>query len=350
MRIDAVEFGLPLDRVTMNETVEVIDGFVRAGRAHGRTHQVATVNVDFVVNALEDDDLAAVLRSADLNLADGVPLVWLSRWLGPTLPERVAGSDLVPRLAEESVERGWHVHLFGGAGDAADRAGRRLRDHYHGARVTASPAPHIRPDGEVDKGVVEQIRQLEPDILCVALGNPKQEFFIARHRERLGCPVQIGVGGSLDLIVGERSRAPTWLQRSGGEWIYRALQEPGRLGPRYLHDLRVLGPKVVRWARSVRPHRHGQSFGVTRDGEIVVVRPAPDEASARGSWGDLDLEGVSRVEIDVRSVESIDAFSHGAIIHLGRTCRRLRLDIDVVGLDTARPSVFDDYGTMPLLG
>ena len=78
--------------------------------------------------------------------------------------------------------------------------------------------------------------------MCVALGNPKQERFIKAHRDRLRVPVMIGVGGSLDMLVGERKRAPSWMQRTGTEWIARMVQEPRRLGRRYAHDLRVFGP------------------------------------------------------------------------------------------------------------
>ena len=96
----------------------------------------------------------------------------------------------------------------------------------------------LRDVTEVDDDDIDRIRDFDPDILCVAFGNPKQERFIAAHRDRLRCPVMIGIGGSLDLLVGDKRRAPAWAQHGGAEWVYRALQEPGRLGRRYLHDAR----------------------------------------------------------------------------------------------------------------
>ena len=233
MRAPAVIFGVPIDDLTMATTIERIAELVIDGRRHGRSHQIATVNVDFLVNALAEPELKRLLQDTSLNLPDGMPIVWASSLVGTPLTERVAGADLVPELARESAKHDWRIHLFGGAPGVADRARSVLNERHPGARITADAGPVVRDVTEVDDSTIDRIRDYDPDILCVAFGNPKQERFIAAHRDRLGCPVMIGIGGSLDMLVGDKRRAPEWAQRTGVEWVYRALQEPGRLGGRY---------------------------------------------------------------------------------------------------------------------
>lgn len=251
--------GIEIASVTMAETLTLIEQLVRIGREDDRTSQVATVNVDFLVNALEDPALASILSGADLCLADGMPIVWGLAGLGTPIPERVAGSDLVPLLFERSAESDLRIHVLGSATHVAERAERLVAERYPGARVTFDPGPRIEDPRDIAESLIESIRAVDADILCVALGNPKQERFIAAHRERLGVPVQIGIGGSIDMLVGERVRAPKWMQRTGLEWVARAIQEPGRLGRRYAHDIRVFVPSYGReWWRARRRRSRDQ--------------------------------------------------------------------------------------------
>jgi ABC-type transporter Mla MlaB component len=109
--------------------------------------------------------------------------------------------------------------------------------------------------------VLEPLRESRPDICCVAFGNPKQEQFIARFGDHLGIPVMIGVGGSLDFLVGEKRRAPEWMQRSGLEWLHRAATEPRRLAGRYARDALVFLPRLI--AQTWRGRR-GRCRGTAR--------------------------------------------------------------------------------------
>ncbi|MDW3214167.1 MAG: WecB/TagA/CpsF family glycosyltransferase [Ilumatobacteraceae bacterium] len=255
MRPPAVLFGIPIADQTMSETIGTVADFVRDGRRRSTTHQVATVNVDFLVNALGDPQLIEILQNADLCIADGMPVVWSSRLLGMPLRERVAGSDLLPRLISESETTGWRIHVFGSTPEVAKRASGIITRAHPAASVTIDPGPIIQDPTEIDPAVLDSIAATDADILCVALGHPKQERFIAAHRDRLGVPVMIGVGGSLDLFVGERRRAPRWMQRTGLEWLARAAQEPTRLIPRYAKDLGVFTPAMLReWSRSRNGH------------------------------------------------------------------------------------------------
>ena len=204
----AVLLGVPIDGYTMTQTLDRVAELVIAGRARNRTHQISTVNVDFLVNAIDDPAVMAILQQSDVNLADGMPLVWAARLLGLELPERVAGADLVPALAKLSAERRIRVHLFGAAPGVADRARLRMLEGCPNASITADAGPSSIDPSIVQPEVIDSIGAAAPDILCVALGNPKQELFIDTYRDLLPCPVMIGVGGSLDMVVGDKKRAP----------------------------------------------------------------------------------------------------------------------------------------------
>ncbi len=251
-RPPALLFEVPLVDVTMDETVELVHGLVARGRSTGATHQIATVNVDFLVNALDDERLMRILRRADACLADGTPVVWAARLLGQPIAERVAGSDLVPRLVGEAARTGLRVHVFGATPAVAEQVRALVAERHPGAPFTIDPGPMFDDPADLDDSVIDAIRAADPDVLLVALGNPKQELFIDSHRDRLGVPVSIGVGGSFDMMVGKRRRAPAWMQRAGLEWVYRAAQEPTRLGPRYARDIRAFLPLLVSERRAAR--------------------------------------------------------------------------------------------------
>lgn len=341
----AILFGVPVDNYTMIETIERLDHLVRLGRAQKRATQVATVNVDFLVNALNDPEIMALLQRAELNLADGLPLVWASRLFGTRLVERVAGADLVPGLAAAAVERDWSVHLFGAAPGVADRARALLIDRHPGARITSDSGPAV--DAHVlDEAIVASIRTIDPDILCVALGNPKQERFIDTYREAVRCPVMIGIGGSLDMLTGDKKRAPRVLQRVGAEWLYRAAQEPRRLGRRYAHDLHVIGPAAVAYWAKLRPYRRGTArLGVRVDDTRMLVRNGLT-ATRVPSW---QAGGISSVEIDLRGIHELDPTSHSLIINALREASLNHADVHVTDIPPVLRECFEDYGTWSLV-
>lgn len=269
-RPPALLFGVAIADTTMSETLDSIGEMVAVGREREVTHQIATVNVDFLVNAFEDDSLAAILRDADLCLADGAPIVWMAKAFGMPIAERVAGADLVPLLFERSKELGWRIHVFGSSAAVASRAEDLIASRYPGAVVTFEPGPVITDVADVDDAVIQSIVDVDADVVCVALGNPKQERFIAAHGDRIGAPVMIGIGGSIDMLVGERTRAPTWMQRVGLEWVARAVQEPRRLGRRYAHDIRVMLPRSLEEVRAHR--RRGRGGAYTLEVADIAIR------------------------------------------------------------------------------
>ena len=261
--------GLPLANVTADEAVEQIEELILSGG----THQVATANLDFWLNSRNDVHLHRIIAGCSLGLPDGMPLVWISRLLGNPLKERVSGVDLVPQLAELSAKKGYGIFLLGGREGVAERAKQVLEETYPGVNIVGHHAPPLADLERMDHGdTLERIREAKPDILLVAFGNPKQEKWIRMHAKRLGVPVSIGIGGSMDILIGNVQRAPKWMQRSGLEWLGRCIQEPGRLLPRYARNFNGL---VVRLPIALvanllqRPHRGPSAVNRTSDTGMV---------------------------------------------------------------------------------
>ena len=232
-------FGIPVAKVTEAEAVERIVSVAKAGR-RDRAAFMATLNVDFVSNAVSgwpfggNDELWRYLRHADFVTADGMPIVLLSRLLRNPLPERVTGADLVPALCRRFAEEGLSVYVLGGSQPALDEAFAKMR--CHGLRIAGLDPAFVKLD-EDQPEIVDRINAAKPDLLFVALGNPKQELWMGRNADRLKVPAMIGIGGTFNFIAGRVKRAPKWVQRCGAEWIYRICQEPGRLWRRYAYGL-----------------------------------------------------------------------------------------------------------------
>jgi N-acetylglucosaminyldiphosphoundecaprenol N-acetyl-beta-D-mannosaminyltransferase len=232
-------FGFVFDDLTQPGLLERIGAAIGARRRCW----VATLNVNLLCLAHRDPAYCGVLERADLRIADGMPIVWMSRLRGTPLAGRVTGSDLLVPLAERAAASGWRVFLCGAAAGVADRAAEELARRAPGLRVVGTASPSLAdPPGpgeaRANAELLAAIRAAAPDVLLVALGSPKQERWIdAQYRSgALEVPVTIGVGASFDFVAGRQVRAPRWMRRSGLEWVHRALTQPGRLGPRYLRD------------------------------------------------------------------------------------------------------------------
>lgn len=214
--------GVRVDACSLAEAVEHIAGLV----ACGGHHQVVTANAEIIWRAWREKELAQILAEAALVTADGVGVLWAARRLGQELPEQVAGIDLVQALAARGAKAGWRFFLYGSAPGVAEAAAARLMRDYPGLAVVGTA--HGYQDREGEEKVKEAIRAGRPHILLVALGAPKQEFWIAHHNPELQVPVAIGVGGSLDVLAGRAKRAPRWMRRLGLEWLYRLSKQPRR--------------------------------------------------------------------------------------------------------------------------
>jgi N-acetylglucosaminyldiphosphoundecaprenol N-acetyl-beta-D-mannosaminyltransferase len=214
--------GVRVDNVTAQETLAQMSRWV----ASGETHQVVTVNPEFVMRAQRDEAFRVVLREASLALPDGYGLLWAAKVLSRPLRERVAGSDLVPLVAALAARSGYRLFLLGAGPGVAERAAQVLVSSNPGLRIVGTFAGS--PAAAEEEALVIRIRQAAPDFLFVAYGAPSQDLWIARNLARLGVPVCMGVGGTLDFIAGIATRAPVWMRNAGLEWLFRLWQEPWR--------------------------------------------------------------------------------------------------------------------------
>jgi N-acetylglucosaminyldiphosphoundecaprenol N-acetyl-beta-D-mannosaminyltransferase len=296
--------GLPLANVTASEAVERIEELILSGG----THQVATANLDFWLNSLHDVHLHRIIAGCSLVLPDGMPLVWISRLLGHPLKERVSGADMVPMLAELSARKGYGIYLLGGRTGVAERAKKQLEAMYPGVKIVGHHAPPLADLERMDHGdTLERIRAAKPDILLVAFGNPKQEKWIRMHAKRLGVPVSIGIGGSMDMLVGDVHRAPGWMQRSGLEWLGRCAQEPMRLLPRYWRNFAALVTKLplaLSASALQRPHK----------GASAVMRSSDSGMVHLHVQGNLEAETAAVLD---RTVTGCVAQGQLMVVHMG---------------------------------
>ena len=249
-------FGVTIDAVRMDQAVRQVMNWV--DEPFGRCRYIVTPNADHTVMLQEHEGLREAYHGADMVLADGFPVILASRLLGRHLPERVAGSDLVPALFEAAdPKRPLRIFLLGAAPGVADRAAARIGTEWPGVEVvdTYSPPFGFEHDGVEQERILTRVRAASPDLLVVGLGAPKQEIWVHEHHAKIEAPVALCVGATIDFLAGERSRAPRWLQRIHLEWLYRLLGEPRRLFWRYARDAWVF-PQLV-W-REWRSHADGR--------------------------------------------------------------------------------------------
>lgn len=215
--------GCGVDLISMEQAVTAIKKMVESGQPH----HVITLNAEIIYHARQDYSLQEIINAADLVTPDGIGVVWAAGRLGYKSSGRVTGIDLLEHLADRAAALGWKVYLLGSAPGVAEAAGKVLWERYPGLKLVGTHHGYFKPD-EVD-AILKEIKALAPDLLCVALGAPGQELWINRHKDQLGVPVMIGVGGSLDVLGGFKQRAPELFIKLNLEWFYRLVAEPSRL-------------------------------------------------------------------------------------------------------------------------
>ncbi|MDA7979641.1 MAG: WecB/TagA/CpsF family glycosyltransferase [Pirellulales bacterium] len=234
-------FGLALAVVNAEETLVAI-----ANKIHsGEPGYFITANLHYARLTAEHDDLPSLNAGADFVVADGMPLVWYSRWTGTPLPERVTGSDMIYRIASQAAELGHRIFFLGGAPGVALDAANRLHELNPNLKIAGVETPPFRPLTEDENSqLIERIRTAGTDILFVALGQPKGERWLADNLQQLGVPVCVQLGASFDFVAGRVKRAPKFYQRTGLEWAYRLCTEPRRMLPRYTGDAWFLAKSI----------------------------------------------------------------------------------------------------------
>lgn len=230
-------FSYMVDRVTMAQTVERLLSWCAAG--DGVCRYVVTPNVNHTVLLEHHAGLRRAYRDASLVLIDGMPIYWAARLLRRHVPERVAGSDLAPRLFEAAERKGGvSAFLLGAGPGVAQRAAERIEARWPAVRVVGvcSPPLGFERDDRQNDAIIDEIVAARPDVLLVGLGAPKQELWVHAHRHRLATPVALCIGATIDFLAEEKRRAPKWMRATGLEWLHRVVSEPRRLVGRYARD------------------------------------------------------------------------------------------------------------------
>jgi N-acetylglucosaminyldiphosphoundecaprenol N-acetyl-beta-D-mannosaminyltransferase len=232
--------GLPLDLVNMSGALEVIGGFLREP---GPTRQVLTLNPEIVVRAQSDPAVRRAILESELVTADGVGILWAAKRLTGKQPEdRVTGADLTVELFKRFGPR-LKVFFLGAKPGIAQKAAERSRSEW-GIQVVGIQDGYFQDEA----AVLEAIRQAQPDLLLVGMGE-RQDTFIHRNKASLGAKVAIGVGGVLDVLSGEVKRVPQWAQRLKIEWLLRVGLDRKRWG-RF--------PRLIRFVRLVLNAKRGR--------------------------------------------------------------------------------------------
>jgi N-acetylglucosaminyldiphosphoundecaprenol N-acetyl-beta-D-mannosaminyltransferase len=224
--------GVQVSAVNLDRAAEILWQCIHED---GRIY-VCVTGVHGVMESQLDRALLDIHNGAGLVVPDGMPLVWMSRLYGNPQAERICGRDLMRRMTAISAGRGYRQFYYGSSEQVSDRLKRVLSTQYPGLSIAGSICPPFRPlTPEEDTAIVEMINAARPDILWIGLSTPKQERWMSSHLHELDVPVMIGVGAAFDFLAGTVPEAPTWMQRSGLEWLYRLCAEPRRLGPRYAY-------------------------------------------------------------------------------------------------------------------
>lgn len=248
----AYVLGCEIDRLDMPATVERCRQLIERG-AGGQ--QQLSVNAAKLVTLHRDPQLREIASRSALVNADGQAVVWASRILGDPLPCRVAGIDLMAELLALAEREGYSVFILGARAEALETAVARIRDRHPRLRIAGYHHGYFDDAGAEGDAIRAQIRSVEPDILFVAMSSPQKEYWLGEHGPRLGIPLLMGVGGSIDVIAGITRRAPMLWQKLGIEWLYRLLQEPRRMLRRYVVTNAIFVALVVRELTARLPRR-----------------------------------------------------------------------------------------------
>ena len=218
MRINIM--GVDFDSLTLSEAVDLAQEMI----AQRRAAYVVTPNPEIVMTCWENPDAMEAVQNADLVLPDGVGVIYGAKILGTPLKGKLPGIDFAAELMRRLAKSGGRVYLLGAKPGIAEQAGERMKAQFPGLVICGTHDGYFKSD----EPIIEEINALQPDLLLVCLGAPKQELWMNRNRPVLKVGLMAGLGGSLDVFAGTVKRAPVFFQKFGLEWFYRLVKEPWR--------------------------------------------------------------------------------------------------------------------------
>lgn len=255
--------GCPVEQLSLEETVQAVNRIISTKTPH----QHCVINAGKLVLMHRDSELRNIVLNCDLINADGQSVVWALKLLGTPVPSRVTGIDLMERLFVEADQKKYRVFFLGAEEDVLDIVLKFVQGNYPGLVLAGSHHGYFKADEE--KELIEKINKSSADILFVAMGSPKKEFWLGKYTSSLKVPFCMGVGGSFNVVAGRSRRAPQWVQSMGMEWFYRWIQEPIRLWRRYWVDNFVFVYLVVMSLLKVRVGSGSKSTEDLHNKEIV---------------------------------------------------------------------------------
>lgn len=228
--------------------MEIATKFVVNSVRSGSPMTIVPLNPHVFLTALDEPTVAAILKRSLVPL-DGFGILLISRFLGRPLRHRFTGTDLMEAMLARFAREGQSVYLLGGTDGVAEACAEVASRRFPGLRIAGVfEPPFVASAEELDEdAIVAAVNRSGADVLFVALGAPKQEIFLDRNRERLNVSIAMSVGASFDFLARRKRRAPRWMRERGMEWLFRVLQEPIRLGPRYAFGI----PRFV-WTTLIR--------------------------------------------------------------------------------------------------
>lgn len=234
-----------IDNLTMDEAIDEIDTLIQKRCCA----YVVTPNLDHIVILENDKEFVEVYHNANLIVADGKPLIWISKYLKEPIKEKISGSDLFPQICKLAANKGYSVFILGAATGIADKAAENLIRKNPGLKIvgTYSPIFGFEKSEEELGRIKKNIIKANPDILAVSLGSPKGEKFIYKHLREYNIPLSISIGATIDFEAGNIKRAPKWMSDHGLEWLFRITQDPKRLFKRYWNDVIKIVPIIRKY-------------------------------------------------------------------------------------------------------
>ncbi len=313
--------GLPFDALTQQQAI----GAIVFAIENKQRCFLTTPNLNFLITAQRDAAFYQSVIDSDLNVADGMPIVWVAKLLGIPIKERVAGSDLFAGLSKlKGRDKKISVFFFGGQEGVAAKASTQLNISSEGMVCCGYHDPgFVSVDAMSSKAIIEKINQAKPDFLVVALGAAKGQEWIQQNKEQLNVPVISHLGAVINFVAGNVERAPVFWQKIGLEWVWRIKQEP-QLWKRYffdgIHFIKLLGLNVLPLMlhqRLTRPKSTSNFEIIVSDNEKEInikllgravgryskkLESSLEDALQGDSHKDVCLECAKLIDIDARSV------------------------------------------------
>ena len=239
---------IPITNLSKKSVLYRIDDFLYSKTGH----YVVTANPEILMYAQKDEQYKNILQKADLVIPDGTGLMWAAKHLGQPLAERIPGSEFVWDIIRLSSEKHYKVYLVGGQEGVAEEAAEKMREKYGGVEIVGAEEGVRMENGKwkmekletqnlassensafqkENEELINRVNAVKPDILLVAFGHPKQEYWIAENLPKMpSVRLAMGVGGTFNFISGRIRRAPRIMQKMGIEWLWRLIRQPWRVG------------------------------------------------------------------------------------------------------------------------